>query len=136
MIRGCRRPFAAEERHAGTGIGTPRVRGADGNDIAALGDPASWDEPAGDGRGQPLGDFRIAGHPHQLVKLLGRGQQVEAAFAPQHDQMRRQRRAGEQRADEDVGVNDQSHASAGFAGMGLARRRNGLVEQRIQRLGR
>ena len=94
------------------------------------------DEPSGEGGGQTLAEFRITGHPHQLSELVGRGQQVEAALAPQHDQMRRQRRAGEQRADQDVGVNDQAHASAGLGGIGLAGRRNGLVEQRIQRLGR
>ena len=40
----------------------------------------------GHGRGQPLADLGIAGDAPDLVQLLGRGQQVEAAGPPEQDE--------------------------------------------------
>jgi hypothetical protein len=42
---------------------------------------------------QTLANFWIAGDTHQLVELVGRGQQIEPALTPKHDEMCRKRYA-------------------------------------------
>jgi len=44
---------------------------------------------------------------------------------------RRQRSAGHQGADQDVGVDDQPHGSSGFAGVACARRGDGFLDRRF-----
>src|SRR5271166_672925 len=44
------------------------------------------DEPSRERRGKPLPNFGISGHTHQLVQLLGRGQQIEQSLSPEHDE--------------------------------------------------
>ena len=78
------------------------------------------------------------GHAHQLVQLLGRGEQIEPAIAPERDELRRERCAGEQGADQDVGVNNQPQKSPALRGrrrVCLAHRRDGFIDHRLQ-LGR
>lgn len=93
------------------------------------GDVAEFiDEPSGQRRNQTLADFRVAGHAHQFFDLLRRGQQIEPSLAPKHDKMSEQRCIHEQRADQDVGIDDQPHASFGLGDMRLARGGNGFVD--------
>jgi hypothetical protein len=54
------------------------------------------------------------------------------AFAPEHDEVRRQRHAGEQGTDQNVRIDDQSHASLGFRADSLARFCHGLLDQCIE----